>query len=114
MGMGPGEERPKSEGDDSAKMEESQENGESQEHGESPDKGEIGDKKVETDENDDVSDQGTQILRRDSRSKEIERTKEKLEDNGEWATNLFYAYARRVCFFLFIFSLLPPSPSCAN
>jgi hypothetical protein len=44
-----------------------------------------------------VSDQGTEILRTDNRNGQDYMTREKEEDeHGEWAPNLFYAYARRV------------------
>jgi hypothetical protein len=50
-----------------------------------------------TQEEEEVSDQGTETPKA-SNGKEIELPKELVENPGEWATNLFYAYARRVRF----------------
>jgi hypothetical protein len=51
----------------------------------------------ETKVDDEVSDQGTEIFLADGKGKENDSNKEKIDhDQSEWASNLFYAYARRV------------------
>jgi hypothetical protein len=60
-----------------------------------PDRKNNSDEQPEAQEVEETSDQGT-ITPKAINGKETDGPKEIVEDSGEWATNLFYAYARRV------------------